>query len=75
MEFILNMEISDFVSQFLKLKEKEIEQKVWEIWLSKLPNMTSENFVSYDEMLNLVKNNESNNRQSLNEFYVDQAFF
>lgn len=75
MEFILNMEISDFISQFIKLKEKETEQKVWEIWLAKLPNMTEENFVSYDEMLNLVKGHENNDIQSYDEIYVDQCFF
>lgn len=73
MEFILSMEIPDFFNQFLKLQEKETEQKVWGIWLAKLPNMTEENFMSYNEMLNLVKNQEQEDIQE-EGYYIDQVW-
>lgn len=69
------MEISEFVNQFLKLKEKELEQKVWEIWVSGYPHMTSENYISYEEMLNTAKQQEIKQEIPVNGIYVDQCFF
>ena len=69
------MEISDFISQFLKLKEKEIEQKVWEFWLVKYPHMTEDTYVSYEEMLNMVKQKEVKQDVEINGVYIDQVFF
>ena len=69
------MEISDFISQFLKLKEKEIEQKVWEFWLAKYPHMTEDTYVSYEEMLNMVKQKEVKQDVEINGVYIDQIFF
>lgn len=69
------MEISEFLDQFLKLKEKELEQKVWEIWLSKYPHMSHENYISYDEMLNTAKQQETKQDIQVNGVYVDQVFF
>ena len=50
------MEIVDFVNLIYKLKEKEMEQKLWEFWLVKWPHMTKDNFISFDEMLEQAKN-------------------
>lgn len=73
------MEINDFVQQLLKLKEKELEQKVWEIWLCKYPHMDKNNFVSYEEMLNSAKQQEvkkvDNAKIPINGCYIDQVFF
>ena len=69
------MEISDFISQFLKLKEKEIEQKVWEFWLVKYPHMTEDTYVSYEEMLNMVKQKEVKQDVEINGVYIDQVWF
>jgi len=75
------MEINDFIQQFLKLKEKELEQKVWEIWLVKYPHMDKNNFVSYEEMLNSAKQQEVKEVDNveiqipINGVYVDQIFF
>lgn len=33
----------------LHLKEKETEQKAWEMWLTKYPNMDKTNFVPFSE--------------------------
>ncbi|MDD5502477.1 MAG: hypothetical protein PHH26_03315 [Candidatus Thermoplasmatota archaeon] len=65
------MEIPDFMAQFLKLREKELEQKVWEIWLTSYPYMSKDNFVSYEEMLQQVKYPEE--KEVLNGVYVDQV--
>lgn len=69
------MEIPDFANQFLKLKEKELEQKVWELWLVKYPHMTEDTFVSYEEMLNTAKQQETKQEMQVNGCYVDQLFF
>ena len=69
------MEISDFISQFLKLKEKEIEQKVWEFWLVKYPHMTEDTYVSFEEMFNMVKQKEVKQDVEINGVYIDQVFF
>lgn len=73
------MEIEDFVSQFVKLKEKDLENKVWELWLAKFPLMTKDNYISYEEMLNTAKQQEikhiDNVEMPANGCYVDQVFF
>ena len=69
------MDIDDFSNQFLKLREKELEQKVWELWLAKIPNMTQESYMSYDEMLNIAKQRETKHDIPINGIYIDQAFF
>lgn len=69
------MEIDDFIEQFLKLKEKELEQKVWELWLVSYPHMTQDNYVSYEEMLNTAKQREVKDEIPVNGCYVDQVFF
>lgn len=68
------MEISDFDSQFLKLKEKELEQRVWEMWLTKYPYMTEDTFVSYEDMLNLAKQQKTQEQeeQVQDGLYADQ---
>lgn len=69
------MEISDFFEQFLRLKEKELEQKVWEVWLAKYPHMTQDNYISYDEMLATAKQQEVKQDIPVNGVYCDQVFF
>jgi len=73
------MEINDFIQQLLKLEEKELEQKVWEIWLCKYPHMDKNNFVSYEEMLNSTKQQEvkeiDNAKIPVNGCYIDQIYF
>ena len=73
--FVFHMEIPDFVEQLLKLQEKELEQKVWEMWLAKWPRMTKDNFVSYEEMLNTAKQQETKHETPVHGCYVDQVFF
>ena len=69
------MDVFDFWEQFAKLKEKELEQKVWEIWIAKYPHMTEDNYVSYEEMLNTAKQQEIKQDIPVNGCYVDQVFF
>jgi hypothetical protein len=69
------MEISDFIDQFAKLREKELEQKTWELWLAAYPHMSKDNFVSYEEMLATAKQREVRDETSVNGIYVDQCFF
>lgn len=67
------MSISDFAEQLLKLREKELEQRVWEMWLSKYPHMTEENYVSYEDMLAMAKQTEVIEEEVQGGLYADQA--
>jgi ribosomal protein L20 len=69
------MEICNFIPQVLKIKEKEIEKKVWEMWIAKLPWMDKNNYISYEEMLNTVKQQEIKEEMPVNGVYIDQVFF
>jgi len=73
------MEIFDFALQISKIKEKEFEKRVWEIWLAAFPNMDKNNFVSYEEMLNSARQQEvkevNDEKIPVNGCYVDQIFF
>lgn len=59
--FILEMDIDDFIEQFLKLKEKEIENKAWEMWLSLFPYMQLRHieFISFEDFMNKCRNIET----------------
>jgi hypothetical protein len=69
------MDIDDFFNQLIKLKDRELEQKVWEIWLAKYPHMTEKTYVSYEDMLSTAKQKEVKHDIPANGMYVDQAFF
>ena len=73
------MEINDFIGQIAIIKEKELEKRVWEIWLAKYPHMTPEDYVSYEEMLLAIRQQEvkqvDNAEIPVNGCYVDQIFF
>lgn len=69
------MEINDFIGQIAIIKEKELEKRVWEIWLAKYPHMTPEDYVSYEDMLDIAKQKEIKQDTATNGIYVDQIFF
>ncbi len=69
------MEAYDFIALFEKLKEKELEQHIWELWLAMYPTMTKDTFISYEEMLNHAKQQkETINDTATHGCYVDQVF-
>lgn len=71
------MDIADFLTQLNKIREKELEQRVWELWLVKYPHMDKENFVSYEDMLAQAKqaNMQEQKEQVQGGLYADQAGF
>lgn len=73
------MDIDDFMIQFTKLKDRELEQRVWEIWLAKFPHMSKDNYMSYEELLNIVRQQETQTIDEVdytaNGYYVDQIGF
>lgn len=68
------MEIDDFANQLIELKKKERAQKIWELFLVKLPYMDENNFISYEEMLNMTEQSETKEGTTTNGFYIDQVF-
>jgi hypothetical protein len=71
------MEIDDFISQTQKIADHELKEKVWDVWLAKLPYMRESDYVSYEEMLNIVKQKEKPELSSepISGVYVDQVLF
>jgi hypothetical protein len=68
------MEMPDFISQFSKLREKELEQRVWELWLVKYPHMTEDTFVSYEDFLAMAKQEiQEQEEQVQGGLYADQV--
>lgn len=69
------MKIPDFINQYNKLQEKELERRVWEMWLAKYPHMTEDTFISYNEMLNTAKRQElTQDKEVVDGVYADQVF-
>ena len=76
-QFVFDMEISDFLSQYNKIKERELEQRTWELWLVKYPYMTENTFVSFEDMLNIAKQKEAHPQDAnkvTHGVYIDQIF-
>ncbi len=72
---MFNLPICDFIALFNKAQEKELEQKAWELWVSLYPHMTEDNFISYEEILNMAKQQEAINETVQHGCYVDQLLF
>ena len=53
--FIMSLEIDDFISLIAKAFEKKEERKSWEMWLTLYPNMTKENFMPFSEFFRMQK--------------------
>jgi hypothetical protein len=71
------MPVDDFIVQFLKIKERELEEKTWELWLALRPHMDKSNFISYEELLATAKQQEVKPELSdkpVSGVYIDQAF-
>ncbi len=69
------MNIEDFSNQIVIMREKERAQKIWELWLVKLTMMNEDNFISYEDMLNMSNQQETKGDININGYYVDQCFF
>ena len=69
------MEFAEFIVLFAKLKEKELEQRTWELWLAMYPNMTEKTYISFEEMLNTAKQTEVKQEVPVNGCFIDQVFF
>jgi len=67
----------DFIPQYNKLKERELEQRTWELWLVLRPHMSENNFISFEEMFNTAKQKEVHPQDSnkiTHGVYIDQVF-
>lgn len=54
LEYIMQMEIGLALRIIDKAKEKEKENKYFLQWVVQLPNMTKENFVSFDSYVDML---------------------
>ena len=72
-DYVLNLSIDDFINLYQKAIEKEIEKRTWEYWIHMYPYM--EKKISYEELLNISKQQEVKENIPVNGLYVDQVFF
>ena len=59
---IKDMPIGFALGMIKHLKEKENEDKVWQMWLMKYPHMNKDNFISFDDFLRKVYNKNISKR-------------
>jgi len=66
----------DFIALLTELKDRELEARVWELWLVEYPQMTEDNFTSYAEMLATAKQREVHPEDGTEThgLFVDQMF-
>ena len=60
MDHIKYHPLSFLCKQYIYDKEKETEKKLFAMWLVKYKNMDKDNFISFDEFLDMVKTPTSN---------------
>lgn len=48
-DYILNMEFKEGYKFIKKVYDKELEEKAWQMWLVQYPNMTKNNFLTFNE--------------------------
>lgn len=48
-DYVLNMDVEAGIEQINKVYEKETEQRSWEMYLTKFPNMTQSDYISFDD--------------------------
>ena len=62
LEYIMQSDIETAERIIAKAREKEKENRYFLQWLVQLPNMSKENFVSFDEYVDLVTGRNIDNR-------------
>lgn len=48
-EYVLSLDLSTFMRLILKAIEKERDERIFTQWVVQLPNMTKENYKSFDD--------------------------
>lgn len=67
-DYILNKNYDDGFELMKIAHEKDIEDKLWQQWLTKYPYMTEEDFVSFEEFKNyFIKDEEETKVENLNK--------
>lgn len=49
MSFVMQLDSETLIELIDKAREKDIEEKLWQRWLTELPRMNEDNFISFDE--------------------------
>ena len=60
MTFVMSLPLDEGLKLIAKAREKEEEQRAWEMWLTQLPYMTKDNFVSFDDYYRRLRAPEIN---------------
>lgn len=52
--YILNLDFQSAIRLIKKAYEKDLEKRLWEMWLTLYPNMDKKNFIDFEEFKNKI---------------------
>ena len=64
MDFILSMDVDEGREMIIKAYEKQNEDKAYQLYLMKYPDMTQENFIPFDEFYKPNRKEEKHQNES-----------
>ena len=70
-DFVLNLEIDDFIDLVAKAQEKDAEQHAWQAWVAWYPHM--EKKIEWDEFIGKTDKIETKNNEVQHGYYINQV--
>lgn len=61
MNYILNLDIEDFLELYIETLIKKQEDKLFQEWLVQVPYMDKDSYISFNDYLNNCKQNNQSN--------------
>lgn len=65
----MKMPFKRFIQLIDKVLKKESEERIWQMWLARYPNMTENTYISFEDFRNkaMTPKKNKNNQQSTEE--------
>lgn len=65
MEYFLDMDVDDFIPQFIHSKENELKEKLWVMYSNMFPNFNKDNFLNFEQFCDKFtgRNQTENNKR------------
>ena len=70
-DFVLSLEINDFIDLVAKAQEKEAEQHAWQAWVTWYPHM--EKKIEWNEFIGKMDKTETKNNEVQQGYYINQV--
>lgn len=68
-EYIMNMDIEDGLNIIIKAFKNDTKDKLYELYLTKYPNMDRDNYISFEEFYKKCTVTQVNTNKSKEEIY------